>query len=53
VTGSQPPDAPEGRRSGSGLYVSADSGELEFERVTFGRSRPRPPEVLAGPAGRG
>jgi uncharacterized membrane protein len=35
VTESQPPDAPEGRRSGSGLYVSADSGELEFERVAF------------------
>ena len=35
MSGSQPPDAPEGRRPGSGLYVSAGSGELEFERVAF------------------
>jgi hypothetical protein len=35
VSGSQPPVDPEGRRSGSGLYVSAGSGELEFERVAF------------------
>jgi uncharacterized membrane protein len=30
-----PPDDPEARRPGFGLYVHASSGELEFERVAF------------------
>jgi hypothetical protein len=35
VSGSQPPDAPGGRRSGFGLYTLVNSGELEFEQVVF------------------
>ena len=35
MSGSQPPDAPQGRRSGFGLYALVNSGELEFERVVF------------------
>ena len=35
MSGSPPPDAPQGRRSGFGLYALVNSGELEFERVVF------------------
>ena len=35
MSGSQLPDASEGRQPGSGMYVPAGSGELGFERVAF------------------
>ena len=35
MSGSRPEDAPQGRRSGFGLYRLVNSGELEFERVAF------------------
>lgn len=51
MTGSQPPDAPEGHRPGSSLYALVSSGELAFERVCAAGSGP--PSAAPAPAGRG
>jgi hypothetical protein len=35
MTASEPPDTPEGRRSGTGLYLPASGGDPEFGRFAL------------------